>query len=788
MPLADRREFLTLLAAAGTGMLWTARRAAGQAGFSAASAPSAPSAVVVAEATPFYAHPDSQRCLVRFFVSELDAPAGRMRAFDRTGQQVGTAGVLPLGDGRLYGELWLPLGSLPRVRTELEAPGLRRPVATWHALTPGPRWTIHWIALLDPERLQQHLASLGHFARAAEISTLKGAGAMVSPLPGSIPRAIGDVPFLRLAEPGERVANLTGIPRGPAAAMSSADLRSPSVVPVLVASGITTVLLQDAPAGGLHWLPGPGGARLLVAAAPPGANPERLGFLEGGDRMARSVEQFLGAAGPPGEAAPTGDRMVLVVGGDVEDLARAAGSARDWNARFAHPRIMMGEAAALLRAAPRGVATGDATWSPPPRAERPVPSLAEVVDHAERRGAESARRAEAMIACLAPLVPGTGTGLDRIANQLAMPVAGTMVFNPTSYARTELVRMADGAERMATDIPPLGYAYFPHGAGDGGGWTAMQGDGSPYAIQTARFRLALDPDTGAIRSLVSPDGREWANSGQGLNAVAGVRLEGTAREALPGVATRLIARRRAPGGGEIRTVVTAYERLAWIDIVNHAGAAADGPVAYQFAFELDAAGVEWEIPAGAERAAPPCDCAHLRWLRLTGERGSALLAARQSAFGRVDHNGSITSYGPRGESRFRLAVIPPGAFAFPDEPWRFGWRMEPAVVAPVPGTGGATLPSFGPLLVLDQAGMAVVGMQPAADGNGLIVYLQELSGRSRIATLGAGVIGFEDARHVDLVERDLGPPAMVMRNGVGVMLPARGVAAVRLLGVALARA
>jgi hypothetical protein len=154
----------------------------------------------------------------------------------------------------------------------------------------------------------------------------------------------------------------------------------------------------------------------------------------------------------------------------------------------------------------------------------------------------------------------------------------------------------------------------------------------------------------------------------------------------------------------------------------------------------------------------------------------------------MDQDGGITSYGPSGESRFRLAVLPAGAFVFPDEPWRFGWRMEPAVVAPVPGTGGATLPTFGPLLVLDQTGMAVVGLQPAADGNGVIVYLQELSGRSRIATLGAGVIGFEDARQVDLVERDLGPPAMVMRNGVGVMLPARGVAAVRLLGVTIARA
>jgi hypothetical protein len=784
MPHPDRREFLTLLAAAGTDALWLNGLSAGRPFSSAAP-------IVVAEATPFFAQPDGQRCLVRFFVSDLDAPAGRMRAFDRAGRQVGTAGVLPLGDGRLYGELWLPLGALPRVRTELEAPGLRRPVATWHTLTLGPQWTIHWITLLDPERLQRRLASLDRIARAAEIATLHRIGAMVNPVPASLPTAIGDVPFWRMAEPGERVAALTGIAWGPAAAMTGDDLRVPSVVPVLAASGVTTVVLKDAPAGGLHWLPGPEGSRLLVAAAPAAATPERLGFFEGGDRMARSVEQFLGAAGAagaPGEAGPTAERVVLVVGGDTENLARAADGVRDWNARFAHPRILAGDAAALLRAAPRSFAAGDATWSPPPRAERPVPSLTEVADHAERRGAESGRRAEAMIACLAPLVPGTGTGLERIANQLAMPVPGTLVFNPTTYARTELVRMADGSERMVTDIPALGYAYFPRGAGDGGGWKAMEGDGSPYAIQTAQFRLALDPDTGAIRSLAAPDGREWANESQGLNAVAEARLEGTTREGMPGVGARIIARRRAPWRGEIRTVVTAYERLPWIDVVNHAEVTGDEPVAYRFAFDLDAAAVEWEIPAGVERATPPCDCTHLRWLRLLGERGSALLAARQSAFGRVGRDGTITSYGPGGESWFRLAVIPAGTFAFPEDPWRFGWGMEPAVVAPVPGTGGATLPTFGPLLVLDQAGMAVVGLQPAADGNGAIVYLQELSGRSRIATLGAGVIGFEDARQVDLVERDLGPPAMVMRNGLGVMLPARGVAAVRLLGVTLARA
>jgi hypothetical protein len=113
--------------------------------------------------------------------------------------------------------------------------------------------------------------------------------------------------------------------------------------------------------------------------------------------------------------------------------------------------------------------------------------------------------------------------------------------------------------------------------------------------------------------------------------------------------------------------------------------------------------------------------------------------------------------------------------------------MEPCVTSFVPGTGGATLPSFGRLLVVDQSGVALVGMQAAADGNGVIVYLQELTGRSRSVTLGGGIIGFADARRVDLLERDLGAPEMVMRNGVGMVVPAYGVAALRLLGITVAR-
>lgn len=510
--------------------------------------------------------------------------------------------------------------------------------------------------------------------------------------------------------------------------------------------------------------------------------------------MMRSLAQFLNATGSQGAAGETlaggpgsaTERVALVVGTEPRDVARAASSVREWNARFAYPRIILGDTPAFLRAASRGDVSPRV---PPPAAAVPVPSRAEADGLAQARLAESRRRSEAMIACLATLVPGSGAGLERIANQLAMPAAGTLVFNPTSYARTELVRMADGSDRVATDIPPLGYAYFPSGTGDGGAWRPIHEDGPPLTIGTRQFQLALDPGTGAIRSLTPvADRTDWARADVGLNAVPGARLEATTREALPGVAARIVARRRALWGGEIHSTITLYERLPWIDIVNDADASSAGAVAYQFGFAPPVAEVEWEIPAGAGRATPPCEYTHLRWLRVMGEGGSALLAAREPAWGSADRDGTLTSYGPSGRSSFRMAVIPAGRFVFPEDPWRFGWGIEPAVTAPLRGRGRSVLPSFGSLLVLEQRGIAVVGMQRASDGDGVIVYLQELSGRSRVATLGTGLIGFEDARQVDLIERDLGPPIMVMRNGVGVSLPAHGVAAVRLLGVTLAGA
>ncbi len=772
----DRRRFLGLLAAAGT---------------AAAGWPDgwSPAAQVTAEATPFFAQPDGQRCLVRFFVSGLEAPAGRLRAFDRARRQLGTAGVVPFGDGRLYGELWLPPGMLERIQTELEAPGLRRPLVTWHALTPAPRWTVHWVTLLEPETVQRVLAALEPIPRAATTAALQRLGAMVNPLPNRVTTSIGDVPFLRLAETGHRLAVRAGFTTGSLAAAAAADLEIPTLASVLAASGIGSVVLPDAAASGLFWRQGPDGARVLVAALPSGADPVSLAFPEGGDRMMRAVERFLSQASREGPGSGDGAQqtpVVLTVGTGVEEPARAAEAVRDWNARFAYPRIVPGDADGFLRAAVRGLGERIPLWTPAPPAPQGAPSLSEVTAQAAARAAERSRRAEAMIACLVRALPGGGQGLAAVANQLAFPMPGTLVFNPTSYTRTDMVRMADDVDRVVTDIPPLGYAYFPLGqgtAGDGGGWRPTEED-----VETSLFRLSLDPDTGAIGSLVSKaDGVQWARETPGLNAVAYAGLERATRETFPGVGARITAERRTPDGS-VRSTITIYQRLPWVDVVNVADLASGAAMPYGFAFAVDVAAVEWEIPAGVGRGTPPCDCTHLRWLRIkgSGERG-AFLAALQGATARVDAAGVLTSYGPPGESRYRIAVHPAGAFRSADDPWRFGWGMEPYVTAPVPGTGGATLPSFGSLLVIDQPGIALVGMQPAADGNGVIVYLQELTGRARTATLGGGIIGFADARRVDLLERDLGAPAMVMRNGVGVALAPNGVAALRLLDVTLAR-
>jgi hypothetical protein len=782
-PLPDRRRFLTVLASAAAGSavlpvtLWSAVR-------------------VDAQPTPLYAQPDGRRCLVRFFVSGLDAPGGRLRVFAEGQRLLGTAGVVPLGDGRLYGELWLALGAVPRIRTELSAPGLHGPLVSWHTPRPAPRWTVYWLPLLPPAALEQQLAALDSIPRTVFASDARRARARLDPVPAAVPATAGDIPFLRLAEPAWQLAQATDLELGAVGTAAAPALATPTMATVLSGSGVRAVLVRGADRPGVHRLSGTDGSWVLAVVADADADAGRLGFFDGGRRMVQLVEQFLEPDAASSEAAwpsrvlsPGGTTGVaLVTGADAGALGSAASAVEEWNKRFAYPRIVTGDPAPYFTAVQQQ-ADRITAWDPRAHATAAPPTLAQADATAAARAAERARRADALIACLTRLLPGGRTGLDAIAAQFALPLPGTVVFNPSPYSRTELVTLADGTERMVTDLPALGYAYVPLGGSTDGTWQAMEGGDGGLTLETAQFRVVLDPDTGAIRSLVSQnDGREWVHGGVlGLNALDGAQLLEHTRSVLPGVGVRIVARRRSPEFGSVRSTVTVYDHLPHIDVVNHAAAPEQRAVRYRFAFAVDSPALTWEVPAGADRAPAPADVTHLRWVRLAGSAGTVTLGALDAAAAHVDETGMLTSYGPRGAARYRIAVGAPGAFERPGDPWRFGWGLEPLLTAPVPGTGAARLPSFGPLLVVDQPGVLIVGAQWTRGGDGVIVYLQELTGQQRVATVGAGLLGWTSAHLVDLIERDLGAPAMTMVNGAGVTLTPHGVAAVKLLGVRLAQ-
>jgi hypothetical protein len=91
------------------------------------------------------------------------------------------------------------------------------------------------------------------------------------------------------------------------------------------------------------------------------------------------------------------------------------------------------------------------------------------------------------------------------------------------------------------------------------------------------------------------------------------------------------------------------------------------------------------------------------------------------------------------------------------------------------------------LIEVDQPGIAALAIKQADDGDGAIVYLQELIGAERTVRLTAGILGFRGARRVDVLERHLGVLFVGSEPAVDVPLPARGVGVVRLLDLYLRR-
>jgi hypothetical protein len=751
---------------------------------------------VEAETTIFRANPDGRLTLVRFLVTGVEAPAGRLRVYDRRRRLLGTAGVIRSGD-TLYGELWLPVEGGTSVRSELEAPSVSGVHRTDHWLSPRRRWTIHWLTVVEPEELAHTLDALGPLERGVQAGALVQAGVSGDPLSAGALDVTDHLNFLRLCRPARDLERAQGIPASAVAVLSDVDALPANAILALAGCGVDSVARSWA-AGEppFAWWPAPDGSRLLRVSIPPDGDPQTLGFAAPRDEMTRRVERWLETTPlllAPGTAPaqPDDEGITFVVDtGPDESIAAMLAAVREWNRRFAYPRIVVGPGRDLHAAVERARGTNIPTIAPPSHAGTGPTDLAALANLASRREAARTQRIDLLLRPLARLLESGEAGADvlaAVAREINTALPGTVVFNPAPFHRSDAALLPDGSERVVTDVPGLGYAFLVDAPRTSERLADVVPARPPYTVAAGdHVRLQLDPLSGAIRSLVTrDDDREWVSArGDGLNAVPGASLERLQRETIPGVGIRLTAWRWSRVLGEVRTAVTVYHALPWVDIVNEADAEGRRPTEYRFGFAGAEPLVGWEVPAGHEEAPAPVErLTHLRWLTLLSATGSVLFRGHDAPVASVTEDGTLWSYAARGRARYRFQVTPDPVGAATAA--RFGWGTEPFLATTASGAGGGRLPRYGALLVVDQPGVAILGIKPADAGEGVVVYLQELLGSSRFVSLGTGLLTFTSARLVDLVERNTGQEATAVAHGVVAPLPAWGVIALRLEGVTL---
>jgi hypothetical protein len=766
----DRRQFVSLLSAAGA--VLTLPRTDGLA------------PRIAAETTVFWRQPDGWETLVRFFIADTDAPAGRLRVFDSAGRLLGTAGAIRIAPGRLYGELWLGLPAASRITTELAIPG-QRPIRTSHTLTPKPKWNIYWITVVSTEELRERLERLPLFHRGVELALLRRRGVALNPLPADAEelRFLDHLDLLRSLEPAARAASELGV--GLSRVAVAGRFRDvPQALALLLRDwGVPFAVATDESEPPAYWFGGPGGARVLVATGLSSWGAAASDFHRGLEAMKVSVERWLGALPA---AQHLLEPMALVVDRTLEGNPDTSyRNVEAWNRLYSYPRIVVGEADEFFRRrAIRALSMGSSKSES--RGDADPPSISQISAAAQAREGESQRRREALISVFARACgfPGEAPGKP------VFPFPGWLVFNPSPFTRTDLVEVGEGAFRLVTDVPGTGYAYladlreyrpvswrFAAAAGEQG-----------LLLENQRFRVRLSPQTGAIQSVLDRwTGFEWVRSHGELNGLPAARLERALRYELEGLASRITVSRWSPGRGMVESSVTVYRDRHWIDIENRAEAVGEGAVPYSFDFALTEPELFWETPLGTAAGVGPLErFAALRWIRLSGAEGRAYVSARDTPLGSLGEDRRLTLWGPRGRARFRLELASAGEFARVDEAWRFGWSIEEFLAIPVAGGGDLGLPRWGSLFFLREPAVVILGVEPVGAAEA-VVYLQELMGLDRRLTLAPGVLRFEAAALLDLSGRTLESVEADPEAGVTVPLAARGVAAVRLSGLVAAR-
>jgi hypothetical protein len=773
--MSDRRAFLTTVTGSLAGFLVPA------------IVPRTPSGAlaVTAEPTLFWANPSGRANLVRFLVTGTSAPAGRLRVYDRSRRLLGTAGLLRV-EGALRGELWIDLERPVTVTSELEAPGLGRVLRTSHRLVPTPRWTIVWLTAADPTALRAQLENLTPLERAVREAIWREAGVIANPLAAAGRLHVLDhLEFLRLGAVGGALADSLGIPLA-TAALADAVEALPTTTPLALAGAGVPLLVRRFGMEPFAWWPSPDGSRLLAATLPAGADPGALGFSAGPDEMADRIDLHLrsSAVAASLQRDAAGDPLTFVLQTAVTDeIPAMVVSVREWNRRFAHPRIVLGGADDLARVSahvPPALPTIASTES----SEVALPDPAMLVQVAQARRDEGHHRLQHALAPFAALMTGQSADVDAaraIAAAIDTRVGGYMVVNPSPFRRTDAVTLPDGRMQLVTDVPGYGYTFVLDD-----GVTPLtraydRGEDLP-AIDSGGLSVEIESRTGAIGSLRRlGHWRQWV-ARAGANGAAGAALEGIELQRFPGIGTRVVLARRAPGVGTFSSTILACDALPWIDIENRAGPEGQTPHIWTFDFAIDEPALRWEIPAGHTQGQPPLRyLAHLRWLALDAPDGSVLFRGSETPYVAVEPDARLEAPAADGPTRYRLQLT----WETPSvvECTEFGWNTEPLVVLPVSGRNAGRAPRFGTPFVLDQDDAAIIGIDRGPAGDSVTVYIQNLTPVPRLLTLGFGLLAWSDARRVDFRGRETADALMPVPDGIAVEAPPWGVVAVWLSGL-----
>src|SRR5437899_1457615 len=341
--------------------------------------------------------------------------------------------------------------------------------------------------------------------------------------------------------------------------------------------------------------------------------------------------------------------------------------------------------------------------------------------------------------------------------------AGRLVFNASSWPRSEVAHVPGGAGRrlayagaelpavdfpdgsalvLMRDVPALGYLALAEGERPP---RPVVDDGAALDAQAGAFHLALDSATGAVRSLVGGDGKERVNPAawSGLNQPV-VEVE---------VPLGRMAVERDQQPASCRDWF-CHAHWVWLHDASN-GILWSGPDTPLFTLN--------DVFRGA-------------WRRRIEPDGTLFAYAMNNYW----HTNYAARQGGEQVFRFRVSLLSPGAE--PAEPVRRGWAAcDPLYVsAPYTAAVPGPLTAKAAALSLPDPGVLVVGAKPADDGEGVVVKLLDVAGAARSVTIRPAAHTFRAARRANLVEMN-GDALPVAADGrVTLGLAAWGLGAVRL--------